>query len=88
MRKLVSMTEEVRKARETTPAVGIARDLDIVAEREFKGQAVKAILHDGSEVTGKIQYVTRFNGILVGILLKDGSRRIAKMDKCRVWDQR
>jgi hypothetical protein len=90
MRKLVSMTTEARKHRETTPAVGIARDLDIVAERAFKGKYVKGALHNGTVVTGKVACVINagFRGIEVQILTATGERRIVSMDTCRVWADR
>ncbi len=90
MRKLVAMRTEVEIARQATPAVGIARDIDIVAERTFKGKRVKAQLANGEVVTGEVAAVMNagFNGIIVHILVGKGAsrvRRIASMDKCRVW---
>lgn len=89
MRKLVSMTTEARKARELTPAVGIARDLDIVADRLFKGKYVKGALHNGTVVTGKVTSVTNagFRGIVVQVATKAGLREVG-MDTCRVWAER
>jgi hypothetical protein len=89
MRKLVAMRTEVETARRSAPAVGMCRDTDIVAERLFKGKSVKAQLTNGEVVTGKVASVSNmgFNGIMVQIVVK-GVRRMASMDKCRVWAER
>jgi hypothetical protein len=90
MRKLVAMTTEARKAQETTPAVGIARDLDIVAERLFKGKYVKGALGNGVVVSGKVASVMNagFRGIVVHVIIKGGQRREVSMSTCRVWAER
>ena len=90
MRKLVSMVTEARKARELTPAVGIARDLDIVAERLFRGKYVSGAFHNGEVVSGKVAAVSNggFRGIEVHLITKDGARRTVAMDTCRVWAER
>jgi hypothetical protein len=93
MRKLVAMRTEVETARQTTPAAGIARDIDIVAQRVFKGKRVKARLTNGEVVWGEVSSVMNagFNGIIVHILVGTGTDRvprIASMDKCRVWAER
>jgi hypothetical protein len=93
MRKLVSMLTETRTAQAVTPKVGIASDLDCVAERLFKGKSVRAQLRDGQVVNGKVRAVSNmgFNGIQVHIEIGKGSGRItrlASIEKCRVWAER
>ncbi len=89
MRKLVSMREETFRIRETVPALGISRDLDIVATRSFKGKYVKGALGDGTVITGKVDWVVNggFRGIEVHVITAAG-RRIVTMDSCRVWGER
>ena len=92
MRKLVSMTTEVAKAREAIKGLGRSRDEDYIAMDLYNGKTVRTVIN-GQTVTGTVFAVANagFRGIEVHIWVGKGSskvHRIVPMGKCRVWAER
>ncbi len=90
-KKLVNLEILAREARAKMKEVrGMGGDLDVVADRLARGKNVKAKLHDGTQVWGKVTWINNagFRGIEVSLTLKNGQRRFARLENVKMYAER